>query len=170
MVSYAPDRQNQNFSHMYSFVDYRSEKQYIPTTGSVYDMIYKNSELSKFRQLIDKANMKNMLDNPQLDCTVIVCKNNNFNIDIEMLDIGSAKQILNSCILERKINKFLLKSTPVAYYYTRNLNMRLYITNIGGITTINNCYNITDFDIDCNNGMIHICSGLIVPSGEHFMN
>jgi len=170
MVSYAPDRQNQNFTHMYSFVDYRSPKEYIPSSGSVYDIIYKNSELSKFKQLVDRANMKEMLDNPQFNCTVLVCKDKDFNLNLDILDIGSAKDILNSCILQRKINKYLLTSSPVAYYYTRNLYMRLYIINIGGITRINNCYNITDFDIDCNNGMIHICSGLIVPSGEHFMN
>lgn len=170
MVSYAPDRQNQNFTHMYSFVDYRGTKEYIPSSGTVYDMIYKNSEFSKFRQLVDRANMKIMLDKSELDCTIIICKDKDFNIDIEMLDIGSARQILNCCILNKKLNKFLLKSSPVAYYYTRNPEMRLYITNISDTTRINNCYTINEFDLSCNNGIIHVASGLIVPSQEHFMN
>ena len=73
-------------------------------------------------------------------------------------------------MIDRKITKNLITSSPVAYYYTRNDKMRMYVTNIDDNTRINNSVNIVKYDINVNNGLIHIIDGIIIPNEDHFMN
>jgi hypothetical protein len=92
------------------------------------------------------------------------------NNDIHSMDDGEAKDIIETSILPTIIASDLLKSSPVSYFYTKNSHMRMYVTNINDITKINNCVQVVKYDIWCNNGIIHIVSGLIQPSLDHFLN
>ena len=86
------------------------------------------------------------------------------------MDTGLARSIVASSTLPRKLGSDLLRSSPVAYYYTRHAPMRMYVTNISGVTSLNGCVNVTAFDKVLGNGIVHTIDGLIVPDENHFMN
>lgn len=176
MVSYGPDVENYNFTHMYSFVDYRPNKkpEVCINKNSIYAIIYGNPAFSTFRKIVDRANMIGVLNEMQAGFTVLVPSDEGLaNIPksyFDTMDIGLAKQIVKASCLNGCIDKFLLTSSPVAYYYTLNPDMRMYITNIGGSCIVNNCAKIVNFDMKACNGMVHVIDGFIAPNMDHFMN
>lgn len=175
MVSLGPDCQSYNFSHMYSFVDLRSNTlEPVITRGSIYDFINSHPRFSKFKQIISRAKQIGFLNDSQANCTMLI-PTDDFLKNIpqgffDTMDDGLARQIISASTIDRKIDKKLLTSSPVAYYITRLPQMRMYVTNISGKTRVNNCVNVVQFDLNFNNGMIHIIDGLIVPNLDHFMN
>lgn len=176
MVSYGPDVENYNFTHMYSFVDYRPDKlpEVFINKNSIYAIIHGNPAFSIFRKIVEKANMIGVLNEMQGGFTVLVPVDSSLSHIpkkyFECMDIGLAKQIVKACCINGCIDKFLLTSSPVAYYYTLNPDMRMYITNIGGVTRVNNCANIIKFDMIATNGVVHVIEGFIAPNLDHFMN
>lgn len=176
MVSYGPDTQSLNLTHMYSFVDYRSNK--IPnmllTKGSIYDYIHSEPEFSKFKTIIERAGMINQLNSPQANFTIMIPSDvylNHIPCDyFEYMDDGLARQILACSTINRRIDRELITSSPVSYYVTRNPQMRMFVTNIGGVCNINNCADIVKYNIICNNGIIHIVNNLIAPNEDTFIN
>jgi len=175
MVSCGPSTQRYNYTHMYSMVDLRSQ-QIEPCTiaNSLYDYISKHPQMKRFRTIIDRANMIGRLSGIQADCTLLIPTDNYLqHIDPDFfnkMDDGLARQILNASTIDRKINRDVITSSPVSYFYTRNPEMRAYVTNISGRTMINNCVSIVKYDIPTINGIIHIVDGLIVPTMDTFMN
>ena len=179
MVSFAPGVQPYNFTHMWSFEDLNysgkgPKPQFCLEKNSVFGYIYNNRNFSRFRGIVEKAGLLAQLSELQADCTLFVPEDRNlqgipdkFFID---LDDGLARQIVNASILNRRIGSELIKSSPCAYYYTRNPDMKMYVTNIGGKTTINEDLRITEFDRCFSNGVIHIIDGLIIPNDRNFMN
>jgi len=163
------------FTHMWSFQDYRGkEKEMCINKGSIYDYINKNPAFSKFKTIVHRANMLAQLNEIQADFTIMIPTDNYLEHIpkeyFEKMDDGLARQILKASTINRVIDKKLITSSPVAYYYTQNKEMRMYVTNIGGTTRINNCVSIVQYNILLNNGMVHIVDGLITPSNDHFMN
>lgn len=176
MVSYGPNTESCNFTHMYSFVDYRNnqEPELCPNPGTLYDYIRKNPNMSKFKRIVEYAMMSGQLNEHEADFTLFI-PTDNFLKHIpkeyfEYMDNGLARQIFNSSTLWRQLNKDMITSSPVAYYNTRNPEMRMYVTNISGQTRINNCATIVKYDIITNNGIIHIVDNLIAPNMDTFMN
>jgi uncharacterized surface protein with fasciclin (FAS1) repeats len=176
MVSCGPDVQSLYYTHMYTFTDYRSDTkpEVCITKGSLYDIINTNPSFSLFKKVIERAGMIGQLNNINADFTLLVPLDSSLKHIpkeyFENMDSGLAKQILGASSLRRTISSELLKSSPVSYFYTVNPNMRAYVTNINGITTINNCATVIKYDIPANNGMIHIVSNIIAPNDDHFMN
>jgi uncharacterized surface protein with fasciclin (FAS1) repeats len=176
MVSYAPNTQYLNFQHMYDFVDYRSKTkpQMCMNEGSIYDYLYKNSQFSKFRSLIDKVGLAGFFSHPQENVSVFVPTDRALlKIPDEYftnMDIGTARKVLNASTIPKRLKRDLLTSSPVSYYYTKNPMMRMYVTNINGQTRLNNCANIVQFDIETNNGIIHVIDNLLTENEDHFMN
>ena len=175
MTSCGPDIQNYNYTHMYSFVDYRRDVNKICITpGTMYEYLVKSGNFTKFNKIIRRANIIEKLNEPQNNCTLFAPSDNYLtNIREEFfdtIDVGMARQIFDASVIDRKITKNLITSSPVSYYYTRNDKMRMYVINIDDITKINNSVKIIKYDINVNNGLIHIIDGLIIPNEEHFMN
>lgn len=175
MVSYGPDTQSLNYTHMYAFVDYQGDNNYYCVQrGSIMDYIRKNPDCSRFLQIVFRARMYEQLSNIAADFTALIPTDNYLKFIPEdffdTMDDGTARSIVKASLIQRKINKDLITSSPVAYYYTLNPEMRLYVTNISGKTQINNCLEIVKYDIKANNGLIHLVSGLIVPTMDTFMN
>lgn len=175
MVSVGPDTQSYNYTHMYSFVDLNTDcKKPEIEKGSIYDYINSNPSFSKFKTIVNHSKNIGLLNDIQANCTVLIPKDEYLSdIPLEYftkMDDGLARQILASSIIDRKICGKLLSSSPVAYYITRNPEMRMYVENISGITTVNRCSRVVQYDIKCTNGLIHIITGLLVPSDNHFMN
>ncbi len=177
MVSLGPDTQSYNYTHMYSFVDYRgtnSQSTRNIVKDTILDFIYNNPNFSRFKMIIERSGMLEQLNNSQANMTLFV-PSDDYLRDISDpyfygMDIGLARQILNSSSLNRKIGGELVKSSPVSYFTTRDSRMRMYVTNISGITQINNCVRVVKYDILLNNGIIHLVDGLIIPSDDTFMN
>lgn len=171
MVSISPDTQSYDFTHMWSFVDYRNEKapKKCVVKGSIFDFLYSNPEYSKFLKIVEKASMEGQLNDPQANFTLFIPSNDLIkHIPEEYFDImddGTARQILKGSTLNRKIDKRLLQFSPVSYFMTINTcpQTRLYVTNISGITEIDNCVKVVKYDNILNNGIIHVVDNLIIP-------
>ncbi len=176
MVSYGPDVESYNFTHMYSFVDYRParEPEVCINKNSTYAVIHGNPAFSIFDGIVRKANMIGTLNDIQGYFTVFVPTDTSLSHIpkdyFQTMDIGLAKQIVKACCIQGCIDKYLLTSSPVAYYYTMNPDMRMYITNIGGVTRLNNCAKVVKYDMKTCNGMVHVIDGFIAPNMDHFMN
>lgn len=177
MVSYGPDSQPADMTHMYLFTDYRNPKdkhKICTNKGSIFDFIYNAKNFTKFRKIVDKAMMVGQLNSLQADMTVFIPSDNYLqhvpNDFIEYMDDGMARQILAASTLNRRIDKELLTSSPVAYYITRNPSMKMYMTNINDKTVINGNVNVVHFDVPCANGLIHLVDNLIIPSDNTFIN
>lgn len=177
MTSFAPNTQSYNFTHMYDFEDLRTTKKPIPcvTQGSMYDFLYKNkSKFSKFLTILERSGMIGQLNNIEANFTLFVPDDRYLShIPDEFftyMDNGLAKQIFHSSSIIRKLDKKLLTSSPVAYYITQNPQMRMYVTNISGKTVLNNCATVRHFDIELNNGYIHVIDNVLAPNDDHFMN
>lgn len=186
MTSCGPDGQPSLYTHMWSFPDYRMQEKTNSQTalmpcflpGSLYAYFYSNPSFSKFRTIVDRAQMIGQLGGTQADFTILAPKDESLtHIPVEYftkMDDGLAKQILNASIIHRSQNKKILTSSPVSYYATKNPEMRMYITNIGGkngiVTRVNNCATVVEWDIECNNGLLHVVDNIIAPNMDHFMN
>lgn len=175
MTSCGPNTQSYNFTHMYDFQDYRltTKPEIKINMNSVYSVIC-NNDFSLFKVIVERAGMSGRLNDIELNCTLFIPKNSDIvkygNDFFEFMDDGLARQILSACMLRRRIKSDIIKSSPVAYYDTKNDAMRMYVTNINSITTINNRADVVTYDLECSNGVIHIIDDLIIPTDEKFMN
>lgn len=176
MVSYAPNTQSYLYNHMSSFVDYSTGKdpEMCINKGSIYDYINRTPKFSRFQKIVDTAKRMGFLNDEQATCTVFIPSNDylghipeNF---FDTMDDGLAREILAASTLPKIIAADLLTSSPVCYLYTKNPKMRMYVTNISSRTKLNNCATVVQYDIWCNNGIIHLIDNLIEPSQDHFMN
>jgi len=144
------------------------------TPGSIYDYLTRTPGYSKFLTIVKRAAMISQLNNAQSDCTLFVPSDSYLRHIppeyFENMDDGLARQILACSTVNYRINRELITSSPVAYYFTRNAQMRMFVTNIGGKTNINNCASIVKYDIVCNNGLVHLVDGLVAPNNDTFMN
>lgn len=177
MVSFSPNTQSYIFNHMSFFVDYNDldcKKEMCLNKKSIYGFISGNPEFSKFKKIIDKSQMAGFLDDMQSNCTLLIPSNYYLkNYSMEMLndmDEGDARNIVSCSTIPKILARDLITSSPVCYLYTKNPRMRMYVTNINGVTNINKCAKIIRYDIWCDNGIIHVIDRLLSPNQEHFLN
>lgn len=177
MVSCGPDTQSYLYTHMWSFVDRRKgpeAKKMCVDDKSIFGFIYNNPMFSKFRLIIERAEMEGQLNSSQANCTIFVPPDANLKhiheSFFQKIDSGTAKQILNASTLNRKIDKSLITSSPVAYYTTKDPKFKMYVTNISGKTRINNCATVIGYNGDFSNGMIHLVDNIIMPTEDKFMS
>jgi len=176
MASYAPNSQSRLYNHMWDFTDLRSKKDPVlcVDSDSIYAYLRSNPKFSRFRSIVDRAQMASFLGEMQSNCTLFVPSNDSLkhipSDFFDTMDTGQARSIVASSTLPRKLAKDLLTSSPVAYYYTKYPSMRMYVTNISGETILNGCVKVIEFDHILGNGFVHIVDGLIIPNEDHFMN
>lgn len=175
MVSFAPNTQSYLYNHMSFFTDYEKEEKPLCclNKNTIYEWLSCNSDMKKFKKLVDKANLRGTLNDIQANSTLFVVPDKFLNLDdryIETIDEGSARELIFSLLILRPLGKDLLTSSPVCYFSTKNPRMRMYITNINNITVVNECARVIDFDKWCHNGIIHILNNIVFPSDNHFLN
>lgn len=170
MCSNAPNSQSLNFSHMFHFNDIRGNlpiKTY--KKGSIMYLLDTHPDFTKFCYIVKLAELDNILDDAQADFTLFVPADSELkyrnNIDIRTLnmDVGTARQIVLSSLLDARIPSELLKDSPAAYFITKDPANRMFITNVNENSKINNYMNIIHFDVTCTNGLVHIVDNLINP-------
>lgn len=158
-----------NFTSMFNMTDKRGQLPITkPCPGTLLDIIEKNPDFSKFRYLVKLAAQEEVLNASQANFTIFVpsdksLKNINDNVFINM-DTTTAWYIVKSCMVKNKIPSEILEDSPAAYYYTLSEGNRLFITNISGITYLNNSIEVIHKDIMCTNGIIHVINGLFIPN------
>jgi uncharacterized surface protein with fasciclin (FAS1) repeats len=175
MTTSAPATQGYNFTHMYDFTDFRSnrEVQMCENPNSMYFTLKKSGKFNRFLEIVKNANFSAQLNAEQANFTLFVPTDDSIlqsQAYFEKMDSGMARQILDASMLRRRIDKTLIESCPVAYYPTLSPTSKMYITNISGNTVINQQYRVKEYDIKCSNGLIHIVDGLIQPTLNVYMN
>lgn len=168
MTSCGPYTASLNFQHMYDFTDLNVCHPTIYNKGSIMDVINSHPDFSLFSYACKTAGMDIILDNIQADFTILVpsneeLKKKNLDSDLCELDIGTARCIVNSSLINRRIPSEIMRNSPAFYLITMSVQNRLFVTNINDQTRINNDFNIIHFDAICTNGIIHVVDGLIKP-------
>jgi len=168
MASITPTTMSMNFTHMFDIKDLRGDlpKKKI-CKNSLFGFIVNNINLKKFSYILKLAQLEDFYNDPQANFTLFVPTDNSlkhipdsFFID---MDDSTARHIIKSSTLDRKIISELLEDSPASYFYTKDSANRLFITNMNSKTFINNNINIIQKNIELSNGIIHIIDNLIYP-------
>ena len=172
MVSNYPNCQMYDYRQMYTLPFLKKNDKIYPL-DSLMGVISTNPDLFIFTQLIKKTNYENKLSNSQADFTVFVpsdqlLKKKYTTECINSIDRGTATQILDNSIMNRKIDKKLLQSDVIGRYPTISRNNSLEFTTINDKTTIQKYIDIIHFNQPASNGIIHIVSDFIKPYQTSF--
>lgn len=170
MTSSGPYSESLNYTHMFDFTDIRGQ---YPTktynSGSIMSFVNNNIDMTFFRYLIKLAGLDTFLDDPQANLTIfipsdVILRSKGIN-ETNILNIQRdlARTIVNSSIMTRQISRLLLQNSPASYFNTIDGVNRMFITNIDDNVCINDYIYVIGFDIECNNGIIHIVDTLISP-------
>jgi len=171
MVSIGPDTQSHNFSHMFNMPDIRGPLPLkINCPNTLMGIITTNPDFSKFRYMVKIARLGGILNDIQADFTIFIPSDKALEsaeglgeeVFINM-DDSTARHIVLSSMLNRRITSELLADSPASYFITRDPPNRLFVSNISGKTCINTDINIIHTDIIASNGIIHVIDNLIRP-------
>jgi hypothetical protein len=143
--------------------------------NSLFDYVENHPKLTKFSALLKRANVAGRYSDPELNITLFIPTDDHLKEPHSFyagLDMGEARKILAISSLNRKIDGDLIRSSPVSQYITRNPYSynTIYVTNISNVTEINNCVQVTEYDIDLGNAVAHLTTGFIFPNYDHFIN
>ena len=168
MVSIGPNSQGTNFTHMFDFVDLRGK----PTlqkveSNTLMGVINTNPNFSKFKIAVKTAMMEKVLESANSDFTLFIPSDQaikQLSKDFfEEMDIGLARHIVKTAMLNRKIPSELLEDSAASYFITNDPPNKLFVWNKEGITFINKDVKIIEKDIITSNGIIHVIDKLIWP-------
>jgi len=166
MVSMGPNSQSTLYFHMSDFKDLRSDFRRMKINeDSILDILNKNPEFSKFRELVSHSQYESKLNDCNTTTTLFVPINDAFPEGfIQQLDRYQANLfILSNMFGDRVIPSELIEYSPYCIFPTKFVTPN-YITvkNINGNTYINDCKIIAK-DIYCKNGIIHVVDRLNIP-------
>ena len=167
MVSIGPYTQAYDMKHKYDFVQKRMEKSYVcPYT--LMGVIEDNSDFSIFTGIVKSARYSGKLSDQQADFTIFVPSDNELRkkyskIFLENIDDGLARQILAFSMMNRKIDKYLLQSSPVSIFPTLDRSNSMYISTVSGVTHLPNNTAVIHFNHPANNGIIHVIDNFLIP-------
>lgn len=168
MVSIGPNTQSHNFSHMWNIRDLRGQRPKQPECpNSLMSIINKTPDFSKFGYMVKLAKLDGIYSNLQANFTIFVPSNDAIKglgdeVFVNM-DSSTARHIVLSSTMDRKIPSELIEYSPASYFYTKDNPNRLFITNMSGKTSINTDIDVIHKDIMASNGIIHVINSLIWP-------
>jgi len=169
MVSMAPNSTPFDMSHMYNFQDLRGPTPVMKVdSNSILGYIRNSENFKLYDKIITLARMEGRFNDIQSNSTVFIVPDNILKKKyrksyFDNMDDGMATQIMNYSTLNRKIDKFLLTSSPISEFETRNSAFRLCIRNISNVSMINNKTKIIHFNQEANNGIIHMVDDILIP-------
>jgi uncharacterized surface protein with fasciclin (FAS1) repeats len=168
MTSNGPYHQKTNMTFMFDRKDLRGplpQKVLNPNTLSY--IISMNPDFSRFRYILRLAKMEDLYNDIQADFTVFVpsdtCLRSIPDSIFVNMDLITARNIVTTSTLNRRITYDILSDSPCANFMSNNPVNRLFITNLNGQTSIFNDINVIQSDIMATNGIIHVVDGLIRP-------
>lgn len=173
MVSIGPNSQSYNMTHMFHIPDLRKcvSNSQIYSKNSLMDIISKEPDFSKFNYIIQLAGLQNTFDN----CITQESQFNQYTIFIPSdmalsqkipeavfinMDRSTARHIVLSNTLHRKITAELIEDSPASTFNTVDKGVKLFITNFNNTTYINNNIEVVFKDLEATNGIIHVTDGL----------
>ncbi len=168
MVSIGPYSESLNFTHMFNQRDLRGP---LPlrkeTPGSLSYLIAFHPDFSRFRYMLRLAKLDGLYNDIQADFTVFIPSDKALEHIppgvFTNMDDATARHIILSSTLNRRITRDILEDSPASYFITRDPTNRLFITNISGRTYLNNDINVIHKDLEASNGIIHVIDALIIP-------
>lgn len=170
MTSIGPYTESMNFRHMFDIPDLnstKSSKNKVACPNTLTGIINNNPDFSKFKYILNLANLEGIYSDSQANVTLFVpsdnaLKNIDNNVFINM-DISTARHIVKSSTLRRRIPASVLMASPASWLITKDPPNRLFVTNMNNIISINNNINIIHSNIFASNGIIHVIDNLIWP-------
>ncbi len=173
-----------NMTHMFDFTDLRT---CVPSPFRLNDKtiswyIFTNKETSIFKKILIRSGLTDVFSSSQANATLLIPTDSFIraglfqndpekeSIFFDLLDVGSAKDIVNASTLVNYINGDILRANPNSYFTTKNHKMRMYVCNVSGETYINDTIKVVQYDLCLENGFIHLVSDLVMPNGCTFIN
>jgi uncharacterized surface protein with fasciclin (FAS1) repeats len=153
---------------MWDMVDLRGcgpKKQDCP--NSIMAALSTHPDFTKFRYMVKLAKLEGLLSAPQANFTLFVPSDRAIQdlgeaVFVNM-DDATARHIVKSSMMDRKIPSELLEYSPASYFMTKDPPNRLFVSNISGRTYINNNINVIHKDMIFANGIIHVVDALLWP-------
>jgi hypothetical protein len=180
MVSIGPYNQSYDYRYMYDLPDLQDPKikgltkyqtiiNNAITNNTVLGLLQKNKDFSKFSKIVDKSGMADKLADPQFNGTLFVPSDAYLSsipsCEIDSIDQSHARHMVNFSTLNGIIDEKLLRASPASYLYSRDLPLpKILVENLNGKTILNGSSVIIKYDIQLDNGMIHIVDNLIQPT------
>ncbi len=168
MTSCGPYQEISNITHFWDMGDYRGNPPgpfYNP--DSITGMLYNDKRFSRIYYVLVRAALANDYDAIQANCTFFAPPDEYLRHIPEgvfvNMDRGTARSLIMSLTLDRRIPYVLLADSPIATYNTRLIPNKLFITNVNGDMYINNTIKVTPGDVKTNNGIVILLEGLIWP-------
>lgn len=168
MVSIGPYSESMNFRHMFDMPDLRGHLPVkVACPNSLTSIVNEHPDFSKFRYMLNLAKLENLYSDPQANFTIFVPSDNALkhvdkNVFLNM-DDGTARHIIKSSTLKRRIPSSVLSDSPASWLHTQDPPNRLFVTNMNGRIYLNNNINIIHKDMPASNGIIHVIDNLIWP-------
>jgi uncharacterized surface protein with fasciclin (FAS1) repeats len=171
MVSINPSTQAFDFRHMYDFVDLQSSKKRPKCPfddNTIMGIIENNSDFTIFAGIVKKARYDGKLMDKQADFTIFVpsdaeLKKRYSKEFLDKIDDGMARKIMAFSMMNRKIDKDLLQSSPVTILPTLDRSNSMHINTICCITRLQNDIKVIHFNHPVDNGIVHVIDGLLIP-------
>ena len=131
-------------------------------------IIDKHPDFTRFNYIVRLARLQGILDAEQANFTIFVPSDSalsylNDSVFVNM-DDATARHIVKSSLLDRKITSELLEDSPASFFITKDTPNRLFVSNISGNTFLNNNIRVIHKDIIANNGIIHVTDNILWPS------
>ena len=168
MVSIGPYTEAMNFTHMFDLPDLRGNlPKKVETPGSLAYLVANHPDFSKFRYMLQLSKLDDIYNDCQADFTIFVPSDKAIaNIPEAIftnMDSATARHIIRTSTLNRKITSDILEDSRGMYVITKSPQNRLFITNDNGTTYIDRTIKIIHKDIIATNGVIHVIDTLIKP-------
>ena len=171
MTSSGPYTQAYDMKQMYDFVDLRKKKKpedCAAKKNTLMGVIDRNPDFTIFSKIVEKARYVGKLEEEQADFTIFVPSDaellKKFNKEfIDNMDDGMARQILAFSMMNRKIDKFLIQSSPVGIFPTTDRSNSMHINTISGVTQLPNGTNVIHWNHPADNGIIHVIDNFLIP-------
>jgi len=163
MVSTYPNSQPADLTFTYrQYEQCHINKQQV-NSDSLLSIIKSNQQFSNFYQIVQKANMENVLNCLDSRMTLFVPTNTALqDYCLDNIDLLFAKNQVNKHIVLSQLSIELLSDTPYMYLQNRK-KQRLLISNVNKNIYLNNNVKILNNDnkYQAKNGIIHVVSDLI---------
>jgi hypothetical protein len=132
-----------------------------PGGPNIISELEKRHVFSTFLAIIDLSGMTDSLSNPENTFTLFATPDEFISLPKCKLDRGSARQIITSSLLPRKVSREMITSSPSFQVTTMNSYHLLPVSTMNFETLINGKYRLLRGSIQAGKSIIHVVDGLI---------
>lgn len=167
MTTSGPYTERYDFRSAYDMTDLRGPlPKKVTDPQSIAGILERGEDTQLFSYILELSGLQGIYDSEEADVTLFVvpdCYLRHIESEITNLDRATARDIIKSNSLRRRIISALLESSRISYFYTTSPPNQLCVSNIAGITYVNDDATLIGKDVQANNGIIHYLDKLIVP-------